>query len=77
MEPKLDGGPQELGTASFKQGTMRISRRVVEGRTYLVKKLDQQETELEKLRKEIEASKIAEDEQRRELQHYVMNLDVA
>ena len=42
-----------------------------------VKKLDQQETELEKLRKEIEASKNTEDEQRRELQSYVMNLDVA
>jgi predicted RNase H-like nuclease (RuvC/YqgF family) len=42
-----------------------------------VKKLDQQETELEKLRKEIEASKHIEDEQRRELQTYVMNLDVA
>ena len=42
-----------------------------------VKKLDQQETELEKLRKEIEASKNNEDEQRRELQNYVMNLDVA
>ena len=42
-----------------------------------VKKLDQQETELEKLRKEIEALKNTEDEQRRELQNYVMNLDVA
>jgi hypothetical protein len=42
-----------------------------------VKKLDQQETELEKLRKEIEASKNTEDEQRRELQNYVLNLDVA
>jgi hypothetical protein len=41
-----------------------------------VKKLDQQETELEKLRKEIEALKNTEDEQRRELQNYVMNLDV-
>ena len=42
-----------------------------------VKKLDQQETELEKIRKEIDASKNTEDEQRRELQNYVMNLDVA
>ena len=42
-----------------------------------VKKLDQQETELEKLRKEIETLKNTEDEQRRELQNYVMNLDVA
>ncbi|NOT23159.1 MAG: hypothetical protein HOP22_10625 [Nitrospiraceae bacterium] len=42
-----------------------------------VKKLDQQETELEKLRKEIESLKNMEEEHRRELQHYVMNLDVA
>ena len=42
-----------------------------------VKKLDQQETELEKLRKDIEALKSTEEDQRRELQHYVMNLDVA
>ena len=42
-----------------------------------VKKLDQQETELEKLRKEIESLKNAEEEHRRELQNYVINLDVA
>jgi len=42
-----------------------------------VKKLDQQETELEKLRKEIERLKNTEEEHRRELQNYVMNLDVA
>jgi hypothetical protein len=42
-----------------------------------VKKLDLQETELEKLRKDIEALKVTEEDQRRELQHYVMNLDVA
>jgi hypothetical protein len=42
-----------------------------------VKKLDQQETELEKLRKEIESLKNTEEEQRRELQNYVMSLDVA
>jgi hypothetical protein len=42
-----------------------------------VKKLDQQETELEKLRKEIESLKNTEEEHRRELQNYVMNLDVA
>ncbi|NWF73266.1 MAG: hypothetical protein HXY51_09555, partial [Nitrospirae bacterium] len=42
-----------------------------------VKKLDQQETELENLRKEIERFKNTEEEQRRELQSYVMNLDVA
>lgn len=42
-----------------------------------VKKLDLQESELEKLRKDIEALKVTEEDQRRELQHYVMNLDVA
>jgi len=42
-----------------------------------VKKLDQQETELEKLRKDIENLKNTEEEHRRELQTYVMNLDVA
>ncbi|MDN5942623.1 MAG: hypothetical protein L0H94_12130 [Nitrospira sp.] len=42
-----------------------------------VKKLDQQETDLEKLRKDIESLKSREEEQRRELQIYVMNLDVA
>jgi hypothetical protein len=42
-----------------------------------VKKLDQQETELEKLRKEIESLKSREEEQRRELQNYVMSLDIA
>lgn len=42
-----------------------------------VKKLDQQETELEKLRKDIEVLKSTDDEQRRELQNYLANLDVA
>jgi len=45
--------------------------------TRYVKKLDQQETELEKLRKEIESLKNMEEEHRREFQSYVMNLDVA
>ena len=45
--------------------------------TRYVKKLDQQETELENLRKEIERLKNTEEEHRRELQNYVMNLDVA
>ena len=45
--------------------------------TRYVKKLDQQETELEKLRKEIENLKNTEEEHRRELQNYVMSLDVA
>jgi hypothetical protein len=41
-----------------------------------VKKLDQQETELEGIRKTIEGLKATEDEQRRELQTYLMGLDV-
>ena len=45
--------------------------------TRYVKKLDQQETELEKLRKEIESLKNTEEEHRRDLQNYVMSLDVA
>ena len=45
--------------------------------TRYVKKLDQQETELENLRKEIERLKNVEEEHRRDLQNYVMNLDVA
>jgi len=44
--------------------------------TRYVKKLDQQETELEKLRKEIENLKNTEEEHRGELQSFVMNLDV-
>ena len=42
-----------------------------------VKRLDQQETELEKLRKEIEILKNMEKEHRREWQNDVMNLDAA
>ncbi len=45
--------------------------------TRYVKKLDQQETELENLRKEIERLKNMEEDHRRELQNYVMGLDVA
>lgn len=45
--------------------------------TRYVKKLDGQETELEKLRREIESLKGTEEEQRKDLQNYVMTLDVA
>ena len=41
-----------------------------------VKKLDQQESEIEKLRKDIDALKNTEDDQRRELNNYLMNLDL-
>jgi nitrate reductase beta subunit len=41
-----------------------------------VKKLDQQETEMEKLRKEIDSLKGTEEEQRRELNDYLVSLDI-
>ena len=41
-----------------------------------VKKLDQQETELETIRKTIESLKGTEDQQRRELQSFLVELDV-
>ncbi len=40
VEPTFDGGTQELATVSLKKGTMLISRRAVEDRTYLVKNRD-------------------------------------
>ncbi|THI88855.1 MAG: hypothetical protein CAF41_005270 [Nitrospira sp. CG24A] len=40
VEPAFDGGTQELATVSLKKGTMLISRRAVEDRTYLVKNRD-------------------------------------
>ena len=44
--------------------------------TRYVKKLDQQETELENLRQEIEGFKTTERKQQQELNEYLMNLDV-
>jgi len=41
-----------------------------------VKKLDQQETEIDKLRKEIETLKTTEEEQRRELNDFLLGLDI-
>ncbi|HXC67785.1 MAG TPA: DUF4139 domain-containing protein, partial [Nitrospiraceae bacterium] len=40
VEPKLEGGTQELATVSLKKGTMLISRRLVEDRAYLVRNRD-------------------------------------
>ena len=42
-----------------------------------VKKLDQQETDLEKLRQEIESNKTTEQQQQQELNNYLLNLDVS
>jgi uncharacterized coiled-coil DUF342 family protein len=41
-----------------------------------VSKLDQQESEIEKLRTEIEALKATEDKQKRELNDYLLALDI-
>jgi hypothetical protein len=41
-----------------------------------VKKLDQQETEMEKLRKDIDGLKETEEEQKRELNNYLVSLDI-
>lgn len=40
VEPKLEGGTQELATVSLKKGTMLISRRLIEDHTYFVKNRD-------------------------------------
>ena len=41
-----------------------------------VSKLDQQETEIEKLRKEMDTLKATEDRQKRELNDYLLGLDL-
>ena len=41
-----------------------------------VKKLDQQETDIEKLRRDLELVKKTDEEQRKELNHYLMNVEV-
>jgi len=42
-----------------------------------VRNLDQQETEIDKTRKDIEALKGTEEQQRKELNDYLMGLDVS
>ncbi|HLZ34960.1 MAG TPA: DUF4139 domain-containing protein, partial [Nitrospira sp.] len=72
---------QRIGEITAEHGRIRDNMQRLAQNSELygryVKKLDQQETELEKLRKEIETLKNTEDEQKRELQNYLMNLDVA
>ena len=41
-----------------------------------VRKLDQQETEIDKIRKDIETLKGTEEQQRKELNDYLMGLDI-
>lgn len=72
---------QRTGEITAEQGRIRDNMQRLAQNSELygryVKKLDQQETELEKLRKEIETLKNTEDEQKRELQNYFMSLDIA
>ena len=42
-----------------------------------VRKLDQQETEIDKIRKNIETLKGTEEQQRKELNDYLMGLDIS
>ena len=72
---------QRIGEITAEHGRIRENMQRLQQNSDLynryVKKLDQQETELEKLRKEIEALKGTEVDQRKELQNYVMTLDLA
>jgi hypothetical protein len=88
LRGKLDGTKahrakleQRIGEITAEHGRIRENMQRLQQNSDLytryVKKLDQQETELEKLRKDIEGLKNTEEDQRRELQAYVANLDVA
>jgi hypothetical protein len=72
---------QRIGEITAEHGRIRENMQRLQQSSDLynryVKKLDQQETELEKLRKEIETLKATEEERRQELQNYVMMLDIA
>lgn len=41
VEPRLEGGTQELATVSLRKGTMLVSRRLVEDRIYQIRNRDQ------------------------------------
>ncbi len=72
---------QRIGEITTEQNRIRENMQRLQQSSDLytryVKKLDQQETELEKLRKEIEGLTATETERRQELQNYVMALDLA
>ena len=59
-------------------GLTRLARLPQNSELYAryVSKLDQQETEIENLRRMIETQKTAEDRQRRELNDYLLGLDL-
>jgi hypothetical protein len=70
----------EASTLSTRSGVVSKPRRSRPGTSDLyqryVKKLDQQESELENLRKEIEGLKDNEAKQQRDLNDYLLNLEV-
>ena len=71
---------QQIQDISQEQGRIRenMGRLAQNAELYnrYVRKLDQQESEIEKLRKDIEALKKTEEQQRRELNDYLMGLDI-
>lgn len=72
---------QQIQEISQEQGRMRENMGKLGQNSELygryVRKLDQQETEIEKIRKELEALKTAEVQQRKELQDYLLSLDLS
>jgi hypothetical protein len=72
---------QQIQEITQEQGRMRENMGKLAQNSELynryVRKLDQQETEMDKMRKDIEALKGTEEQQRKELNDYLMGLDVS
>jgi chromosome segregation ATPase len=72
---------QRIGEITGEHGRIRENMQRLQQNSELyhryVKKLDQQETELEGIRKTVENLKAMEEEQRRDLNNYLMGLDLA
>lgn len=72
---------QRIGEITGEHGRIRENMQRLQQNSELyhryVKKLDQQETELEGIRRTVESVKAMEEEQRRELNTYLMGLDLA
>ena len=71
---------QQIQEISQEQGRMRENMGKLAQNSELynryVRKLDQQETEIDKIRKDIETLKGTEEQQRKELNDYLMGLDI-
>jgi chromosome segregation ATPase len=72
---------QQIQEISQEQARMRenMGRLAQNSELYnrYVRKLDQQETEIDKVRKDIETLKGTEEQQRKELNDYLMGLDIS